>query len=108
MNFSSMSDKAILAELGARVQRERLNRNIIQIELARRAGVARTVVQRLEGGRGCKLDGLVRVLRALGRVEQLDAFLPDPGISPVQLARLAGAERQRATGRRGRERPRKA
>ena len=96
-----MSDKAILAELGERVHRERLNRNTTQVELSRHAGVARTVVQHLESGNGCSLEGLVRILRALGLLDQLDAFLPDPGPSPLQLAKLHGKQRRRASGQRG-------
>jgi putative transcriptional regulator len=101
MEYSTMSDQAILAELGARVQRERLNRNTTQGELADHAGVSRTVVQNLEQGRGCTLGGLIRLLRGLDLLAQFDAFLPDPGPSPLQLARLAGRARQRATGSRG-------
>lgn len=52
---------------------------------------------------------LLAVLRALGRLESLDGFLPEPEISPIQLAELKGKRRQRATGDRGRdsESPRK-
>lgn len=103
MNFETLTDLAILEELGDRVRRTRLNRNVAQADLARQAGVSRTVVQRLEGGRGCTLENLVRVLRALGMLGQIDAFLPDPGYSPIQLAKLQGAVRERAS-RYGRER----
>ncbi len=98
MDLTLMSDPAILNELGARVQRHRLNRNITQDDLADHAGVSRTVVQRLEQGRGCTLKGFVRILRALDLLPQLAAFLPDPGPSPLQLARLAGRTRRRAAG----------
>jgi hypothetical protein len=67
-----------------------------QIALMQRAGVARIVVQRLEGGYGCGLENLVRVLRALGALDALDAFLPVPAVSPLQLAKLQGRERKRA------------
>ena len=97
-----MTDQAILTDLGARVQRERLNRNTTQAELADRAGISRTVIQNLEQGRGCTLAGLIRILRALDLLAQFDAFLPDPGPSPLQLARLAGRTRQRASRARGR------
>jgi putative transcriptional regulator len=100
MNFKTMSDKAILAELGERVNRQRLNRNITQTDLAGWAGVARIVVQRLEGGRGCTLENLIRILRALDFLDQLDTFLPEPGLSPLQLAKFKGRERLRAVGRR--------
>jgi len=94
-----MNDKAILAEIGERISRQRLNRNITQTDLAVQAGVARIVVQRLEGGRGCILENLIRIARALGILEQLDAFLQVPELSPLQLARLKGRERVRAATR---------
>ena len=98
MNIAAMTDKAILEELGRRIERLRLNQNMTQVTLLQRAGVARKVVQRLEGGHGCMLDNLVRVLRALGALDALDAFLPVPAISPLQLAKFQGRERQRAFG----------
>ena len=101
MNFDAMSDKAILAELGERLSRRRLNRNMTQEELAVASGVARRLVQRLEGGRGCSLENLMRILRALGMLGQLDAFLPEAEISPLQMAKTRGRERLRASGRRG-------
>jgi hypothetical protein len=71
--------------------------------LARRAGVSRRVVLDLEAGKGCGLNSFIEILRSLRKLDQLDAFLPDPGISPLQLAKLRGRERQRATGRRAKE-----
>jgi transcriptional regulator with XRE-family HTH domain len=101
MNFLAMSDKAVFAELGQRIQKERLNQNMAQGNLALKAGVSRRAVQYLETGRAGTLASLIRVLRTLGKLDALDSFLPQPGISPVQLAKLKGAERRRATGQRG-------
>ncbi len=108
MDFSIMSDKAILKELGSRVRRQRLNRNITQAELAENAGVGRTVVQKVEQGEECMLSGLIRIMRALSLLDQLDTFLPEPGLSPIQLARLQGRERQRASGERNSEKKQEA
>ncbi len=99
MNFEAMSELAVLAELGRRVQIQRLNANLSQAEVAVKAGVSRRALQNLESGRACTLSLLIRVLRVLGLLGQLDAFLPEPGPSPIQLARLKGRERQRASGR---------
>ncbi|MBN2201100.1 helix-turn-helix transcriptional regulator [bacterium] len=101
MKFMDMTDKAVMTELADRIRRERLNRNITQKDLWERAGVSKKVIQQLETGNGCTLDSLIKILRALGRLDQLDAFLPDPGISPIQLARMAGRQRRRASGSRG-------
>jgi putative transcriptional regulator len=100
MKFSFMNSYAVLKEIGVRMRRERLNQNLTQETLAGRAGVSRRVILDLEKGKGCGLSSLIEILRALKKLDQLDAFLPDPGISPLQLAKLRGHERQRASGKR--------
>src|SRR5258706_13378318 len=105
MDFTNMNDKAVLEELGIRIQRRRLASNISQLELSRKAGVARKVIQNIESGQSSTVKGLVRTMRALGLIGELDFFLPEQGISPIELAKLKGRERQRASGhRRGRNR----
>ena len=94
------SDREWLRELGRRVQQHRLNRNFSQVELAELTGVARKTITNLETGHGCTLQTLIALLRGLGLLNQLEAFIPEPGPSPMQLVKLAGKRRQRATGRR--------
>lgn len=103
-NLNELSDAAIVQLLGERIQKERLNQNMTQTELAERTGINRIVLTRLEGGRGCTLGSFIRILRSLGKLEHLDLFLPEPGISPIQLAKLGGHERREAAGKRGRPR----
>lgn len=100
MGFGELSGKAALMLLGSRVQRERLNRNLTQAELAARAGIGTRTVRYLEAGRQTTVETLIRILRALGKLDALDALLPEPGLSPLQLAKLKGRERKRAGGRR--------
>ena len=97
MEFKAMSDTALLKELGQRIQQERLNQNIDQAALAKQAGISRRTLQHLEADGVTTLASIVRILRALGKLNALDAFLPLPGISPVQLAKLHGMKRQRAS-----------
>jgi len=101
MDFKTMSDKAIQAELAGRLQRERLNQNLSQVELAGRAGISLRTLKYLEGGRGVSMPTMIRVLRALDRLDRLNAFLAETGPSPIQLAKLKGRERQRASAPRG-------
>ena len=98
MGIADLSDKAAIALIGERVQRERLNQNLSQEELAERAGLGVRTVRSLESGESTTVETLIRAIRALGRLAALDAFLPDPGLSPLQLAKLQGRERQRASG----------
>lgn len=86
----------IMTEIGRRLRQYRLQQNIPIAELARDAGLSAPTVINVENGRNPRLGSIVRVLRVLGRLESLDAFLPDPMISPIQLASLKGRGRQRA------------
>ena len=86
------------AELGQQVRALRLRQNIDQRQLAARAGVALNAVKHLETGKGATLRSLVRVLRALNRVDWLRTLAPAVSISPVQMLK-AKAPRRRASRR---------
>ena len=97
VNFRAMSTEAILAELGRRLKRERLSQNITQAALAERTGLARRTIVKAEQGSVTTLSTMVSLLRGLDLLDRLEAFLPDPPLSPIQLAKLRGRERQRAS-----------
>ncbi|HEX5131968.1 MAG TPA: helix-turn-helix transcriptional regulator, partial [Candidatus Krumholzibacteria bacterium] len=86
----------ILRQLGGRLARYRLNRNLTQDALAREAGVSLATLQRMEGGHSAQVARLVRVLRALGLLDNLNLLIPEPPESPLQQVKLAGRSRQRA------------
>jgi len=96
MDFYTYSDKAILDELGTRIRRLRLRKNITQQALAEATTLSLGVIKSLESGRG-KLSTLIGVLRELGALDQLDHFIPEVTISPIQLARMKGKVRERAS-----------
>ena len=102
------SDNAAMQELGARIARHRLNRNLTQATLAAEAGVSVPTVQRLEKGKSCQASSLIRILRALKLLEHLDGLVPEPLASPMQQLRMRDKLRRRASspaGDRIRERP---
>ncbi|MFQ5634790.1 MAG: helix-turn-helix domain-containing protein [Gammaproteobacteria bacterium] len=101
MDYYSMTDQAILDELGGRFRELRLRKNLTQRELAERTALSVTAIKSLEAGR-TRLQTAVAVLRELGRLDELDHFVPPPGISPMQLAKLGGKKRERASGTRRR------
>lgn len=103
MSLYGESDLSLLQQLGHRLRRARLRRNLSQQQLAERAGINRTTVSEYERGSSTSTMTLVQVLRALEMLEELDGFLPEPGPSPLDLARRQGKQRQRATGTRGRQ-----
>jgi transcriptional regulator with XRE-family HTH domain len=101
---SSLADSAVLHELGTRVARARLERNLTQRELATLSGLDRKAVQRIEAGETVTLTTLVRILRTLGLADRLDRVLPEATPSPVELVELQRRGRRRASGRRRRGR----
>jgi putative transcriptional regulator len=101
-----LTDEAVLSELGARLERTRLERNLTQRALAEEAGVERKVVLRLEAGESVTLASFIRVLRALDLLDALDQLLPEPVPSPIELLKLHGKQRRRASGERQRSAPR--
>jgi AraC-like DNA-binding protein len=94
----------ILREVAERLTDYRLNRNESLETVARNAGLSeRTVRSAMTTGR-MSTTTLVRLLRALDQLQNVDAFLPPVGPSPLRLARLNTRPRERASARRPRER----
>jgi transcriptional regulator with XRE-family HTH domain len=96
MAIANKTHIEILQEIGNRLRAYRLQRNLSQEDLAVQAGVNRTTVRDVERGKDSQLSTLAKILRALGRLEALDAFLPVPSVSPIQLMKSRGKPRQRA------------
>ena len=88
---------AIAEELGKRLKQARLNADKTQVEVAELAGVTRKAVLNAEKGK-VSLEALVAIMGALKLTDQLDHFLPVQDLSPIQLAKLQGRKRQRASG----------
>lgn len=92
------SDDIILKDLGKQLRQMRLNRNITQEQLSESSGLSRSAISDLENrGRG-SLNTFVRVLRALEKLEILNHFVSEAPISPIQIAKLKGKLRKRASG----------
>lgn len=96
MHLTNKTELEVLQEIGERLRAYRLQMNLAQADLATRAGVNRTTIRDIEAGKDSQLSTLVKLLRALGRLEDLDAFMPRPSVSPIQLMKLQGKPRQRA------------
>lgn len=99
---SEASDGAVLEELGRRLARVRLAKNLTQAQLAEKADVAKRTVERLESGSVApQLAGFVRICRALDLVERFEQLVPevvanegarvDFGVQPRRRASKAGA-----------------
>lgn len=96
------TDSAVLAELGRRLTRHRLERNWTQAELAAGAGLGQATVQRAERGESVQMTSMVKLLRTLELLGGLDVAVPESIDLPIaQLERQQRATRRRASGRGG-------
>lgn len=85
---NTVTDSTVLAELGERLAALRLEKNLKQADVAREAGIGLRTLQRLESGAAAsRLSSLVRVLRVMGILQNLDSLVPTPTISPMALLR---------------------
>jgi transcriptional regulator with XRE-family HTH domain len=91
-----LTDRAILEELGTRLERRRVDANRTQAELAEEAGISKRTLERIEAGDSTDFALLIRVLRALGLMEGLESMIPDLPQSPITLLKARGRDRKRA------------
>lgn len=90
----TLNTARVAVELGERIARYRIARNLTQKDLAAEAGVDRTTIVRLEKGKGT-LDTLIRVMSALAIEKRLLDLVPGTAINPLDHLQKAGKQRKR-------------
>ena len=90
---TNTTDRELMEGIGGRLRELRRRQRLTMIEVAALSELDRGTVSRAEQGDNPTLLTLVRLLRVYGRLPALDAFLPDPEISP--MARLEARRRGR-------------
>ncbi len=94
-----MTNKAISLEIGERIEQMRLEQNLTQQQLADEIGLSRVSYRNLVNGSG-KFENIIAVLRALGRLDLMENFIPETPFSPIEQLKLQGKKRQRASRKR--------
>jgi len=84
-----------LVEIGARIRQQRIAMGLKQKELAEKAAVSPDTLSALENGKSVTVETLARILRGLGYPDALIDMLPAPVVSPIDLQKLEGKQRQR-------------
>lgn len=98
-----LTDGAVLAEIGERITRRRIELDLSQAKLAEQAGIAKRTVERIEAGGSTQTISMIRVFRVLGLLSGLDHVIPDAAARPRDLLKHKGKVRQRASSRRRQE-----
>ena len=95
-NYYSMTDMAISRELGQRLEQLRLEANIPQKDIAEELGISEGTYRNAIKGK-MRLEVLIGLLRVLGKLDNIDTLLPETPFSPIELLKLEGKKRQRAS-----------
>lgn len=91
-----VTSRQVEIEIGERLARLRLARNVTQVTLSGQAGIGVRTLRRLEAGGPSTLDTFLRVAVALDLEDAIMAALPEGQIKPIERVSRKGAERQRA------------
>jgi transcriptional regulator with XRE-family HTH domain len=73
---SILTDEAILAETGQRISNRRVELNMTQAEVAKKAGVSKRTVENIESGASAQMLTMIRIFRVLDLMENLDRLIP--------------------------------
>ncbi len=100
-----LTDEAVLAEIGERITRCRLDLQLTQAAVAEQAGVSKRTLERIEAGASAQMSSIIRIMRALNLLPGLDAMIPETRQRPMDLLKRKGKVRQRASSQRRSESP---
>ena len=83
-------------EIGSRLARLRLSRNVTQSMLARDAGIGLRTLRRVEAGESSTFDTFLRVALALDLGDAVLGAIPTGRIRPIERVSRTRSERRRA------------
>lgn len=94
--ISLMRPYEVVAELGKRLQKQRLQQNLTQAALAKKLGVSVPTISNLENGKNTSLETFISVVFALGLQTELQSLFNQPSLTIADLDKAAQPKRQRA------------
>lgn len=101
MKFQELDhDDAFLQELGRRLVQFRIDLNLTQAELAKRAGVGKRTLERLETGETTQTRTLFRIFRELDLLGKIEMVFPEPTARPSRAIKEAEALPKRVSRKR--------
>jgi len=88
MDWYSMTNARIEAIVGEKLKKLRLEYNITQNELAKKTGLSRVSISKIERGMGVNLSSLIEIMRGLRVLENIEHLIPEQEVSPIEVIRL--------------------
>jgi transcriptional regulator with XRE-family HTH domain len=83
----SATDTEIMVEMGKRLKRCRIDSGLSQIELAERTGISTKTIANMEDGMQSNSLTVIRILRALNLLDNLEMLAPCQDNRPIDYLR---------------------
>lgn len=99
MTLFGATDSAIAQDIGNRLKTLRLEKNYSQKKLCELTGLSIKAILNAEKGKSTLIT-YIKLLRALNCLDHLENFIPEPGISPMQIVKFSKKKRHRASKKR--------
>lgn len=98
IEINAKSDLEYLEQIGEFLKEARLELDLTQNIVAKRAGIDRTTLIKAERGDSINLLSLIQILRALGKLVVLENLKFIRQVSPIKMAELSMKNKTRASG----------
>lgn len=72
-NWMFLTEKEIIAEIGKRLKKIRVQHNLTQKELSEEVGLSVSTISLIEQGKSTTLDSLIRILVRLNRIKDFES-----------------------------------
>lgn len=90
-----LTDGTILSKIGKRIKGSRLKQNITQQSLSDVSGVPLSTIKRMENGKIGAFSSLIRILRVLGLLDNLQPLTEEEQLSPQEYYELVNSKQKR-------------
>lgn len=82
-----MDNSQILCEIGSRIKQARIRQQQTQAEFAKISGVSKSVLERVEKGESVHFLTVIKILRHLELLGNLENLLPESDSTPIEILR---------------------
>jgi len=88
MDVYSLTDDAIMRQIGSKLKELRIIKGMKQSELSEASGVSVFTISAVENGKTSSMLIMIQLLRALEKLDYLNQFFQQQEISPIAYAKL--------------------
>ena len=75
-SYNLMSNVEIIEDIANKIKRKRLAMNLSQEELSKKTGISVHAISNIENGKSFSLDNLIKIMRALNCINNLENIIP--------------------------------